>query len=85
MNEDATLTAPVLPLDPSHKDRRTGLIVFGVFQILLGLLCLGMAALIPVSVSMIAKADADPMTLRMMVPGLLMYLLWGVWGVMFFG
>jgi MFS family permease len=78
MNEEATPTAPISSPEPSHKDRRTGLIVFGILQILLGLLGLGMAALIPVSMSIAHQTDVEPMPMRVMVPGLMMYFCWGV-------
>lgn len=64
------------------KDRRTGLVVFGILQIILGGLC---ALMVPFMViGMIASAalrnsSAPPINTSMMIPGILFYVLAGVW------
>jgi hypothetical protein len=64
------------------KDRKTGLVVFGILQIIFGGFC---ALMVPVMIfGMIASAFLDnsaaaPMRPTMMIPGLLLYVLVGVW------
>jgi len=64
------------------KDRKTGLVVFGTLQIILGGVC---ALLVPLMViGMVASAALDdspapPIGLRTMLPGMLLYLLLAVW------
>jgi hypothetical protein len=64
------------------KDRKAGLIVFGILQIILGGFC---ALMLPFTVmGMIASAafrdsSAPPMNIRMMIPGLFLYVLASVW------
>ncbi len=76
MNEQSPPPDPGSPPAASHKDRRTGLIHFGIFLILLGLLCLGIAALIPIGQSLAPADSTEPMPLRLMIPGLLIFALW---------
>jgi hypothetical protein len=64
------------------KDRKTGLVVFGILQIILGGLC---ALIVPFMViGMIASAargdsSAPPINTSMMIPGILFYVLVAVW------
>jgi hypothetical protein len=64
------------------KDRKTGLVVFGILQIILGGFC---ALMVPFMViGMIASAalrnsSAPPINTSMMIPGILFYVLAGVW------
>jgi len=64
------------------KDRKTGLVVFGILQIILGGLC---ALLVPfMIIGMIASAvlkdsSAPPINIRTMIPGVLFYALAAVW------
>ena len=64
------------------KDRKTGLVVFGILQIIFGGFC---ALMVPLMIfGMIASAVLDnsgaaPMSLSMMIPGVLLYVLVAVW------
>ena len=64
------------------KDRKVGLVVFGILQIILGGLC---ALLVPLMIlGMIASrtfedVSAAGMSARMMVPGVLFYVIVAVW------
>ena len=64
------------------KDRKTGLVVFGILQIILGVLC---ALLVPLMIlgmiiSTAAGEDAaEGFNLRMMIPAILFYVLLAVW------
>jgi hypothetical protein len=64
------------------KDRKTGLVVFGILQIILGGFC---ALMLPFMVmGMIASAalrnsSAPPVNVSMMIPGILFYVLAAVW------
>jgi len=62
---------PVLP--PSHQDRRTGLRVFGILEILLGLLCLLMAGFMVLGQVMYAQTTGVPVNIRLLLPGILFY------------
>ncbi|MGA1979905.1 MAG: hypothetical protein ABSG99_04995 [Sedimentisphaerales bacterium] len=64
------------------KDRKTGLVVFGILQIILGGFC-ALAVLFMI-MGMIASAalrnsSAPPINTRMMIPGILFYVLAAVW------
>ncbi len=64
------------------KDRKVGLVVFGILEIILGGLCalavpfmiLGMIAL-----KTFGDVSATPMSARMMIPGILFYVLMAIW------
>ena len=64
------------------KDKKTGLIAFGVIQIIFGGFC---ALAVPLMIlGMLAstirgKSSAAPMSVRMMIPGVLFYVLLAVW------
>ena len=64
------------------KDRKTGLVVFGILQIILGGAC---ALIVPfMIIGMIASAVLDdsptpPMNISTMIPGVLFYVLAAVW------
>jgi hypothetical protein len=68
--------------EPVFKDRKAGLVLFGVLQIGLGSLC---ALMIPLMLFglMVSKTvpnnAAPPMDTRMIIPGLLFYALLAVW------
>jgi hypothetical protein len=64
---------PVAPA-PSFKDRRTGLIIFGILQILLGCLALLMIAAMLAAQAMMARSTASPVDLRQMLYVLVFYL-----------
>lgn len=63
------------------KDRKTGLVIFGILQIVLAAFCA--LALAGMAVAMLAtlpqRSDEMALNLRMMVPGLLFYALLGAW------
>ena len=67
---------------PDFKDRKTGLVVFGILQILLGAFC---ALMIPfmifaIVISLLAdSASAPPTNPMMMLPSILIYALLAAW------
>ncbi len=67
---------------PGFKDRKTGLIVFGILQILLGAFCalaipfMILARLVPLLVD---SDSAPPMNPAMMIPSVLFYVLLAAW------
>jgi hypothetical protein len=69
---------PVLPPAPAYKDRRTGLIVFGIFVILLGLFCLLMVPLSVVGQIMAAKRTGAELDWMFILPTLLIFALMAV-------
>jgi hypothetical protein len=66
----------------THKDRKTGLAVFGAIQIIIGCFC---AFLVPVmimamlAVSLMDKGAEETVNARAMIPGLFVYGLMAVW------
>ncbi|MBI5092623.1 MAG: hypothetical protein HZB26_09300 [Candidatus Hydrogenedentes bacterium] len=71
---------PSIP--PTYKDRRTGLIVFGILEIAFGGLALLMALLLVVVATAATKLDtgaANGMDATMMAPGILLHALIGAW------
>ena len=71
MNEAPPIIPP-LPV-PSHKDRRTGLILFGSFEILLGALCLLMVGFMFLGQTMLARTSGAPMHIQTLIPALISY------------
>lgn len=64
------------------KDRKTGLVVFGILEILIGAVSALMVPFMLVSVIMstaLGHPTATPMSIRMMIPGILVYILGAVW------
>ena len=69
---------------PDFKDRKTGLVIFGILQILLGALC---AALVPLMIFAVVishalavdNASAPPPNPMMMLPSILIYALMAAW------
>jgi hypothetical protein len=57
---------------PAYRDRRTGLILFGIVEIIIGLFCLLLAFFMVVGV-MMGRAAGTGTEIRMIVPSLLMY------------
>src|SRR5688572_13058498 len=55
---------------PAYRDRRTGLILFGIIEIIIGLFCLLFAFFMVVGVMMGTAGGAD---VKLMIPSLLMY------------
>jgi MFS family permease len=67
---------------PDFKDRKTGLIIFGILQILLGALCALMVPLMVLGmvVSLLAdNASVTPTNPTMMLPSILFYVLLAAW------
>lgn len=66
----------------SYKDAKTGLVVFGIIQIIFGGFC---ALITPfmifamVASSVLGKSSAAPIGVRMMMPSVLVYVLLAVW------
>ncbi|MCI0743776.1 MAG: hypothetical protein L0Y58_00070 [Verrucomicrobia subdivision 3 bacterium] len=65
------MDAPKSP--PVYKDRRTGLLIFGVIEILLGCLCLLLVPLILFGHVMGAKATGKPPDYKVIMPSVIMY------------
>jgi len=66
----------------AFKDRKVGLVVFGILQIILGAFCALMVPfmILGMIVSTVAPQDAaEGVNVRMMVPGALFYVLLAVW------
>ena len=67
---------------PSFKDRKTGLVVFGIFEILLGALFALMVLVMTfgmVASAVLHKGSTQSMNAGMMIPGLLFYVLLATW------
>ena len=65
------------PVAGEYRDRATGLIVFGVFEILLGALCLLLALLMPLSLMMANRNAGAPRPLVGLIFGTGFYVLAG--------
>ena len=65
-----------------YRDRKTGLVVFGILEIILGGLC---ALAVPMMIfgmivsTAMNKSSAVPMNIGMMIPGMLIYILSAIW------
>ncbi len=67
---------------PDFKDRKAGLVVFGILQILLGVFCALMVPLMILGMLMASLADdasAPPTSPMMMLPSILIYVLLAAW------
>jgi hypothetical protein len=63
---------------PDFKDRKTGLVVFGILEIILGGLCTLVTIGMIISSALI-KSSAAPTSVGMILPGVLLYALLAVW------
>jgi len=75
------LSTPVTPLNPDFKNRSTGLVVFGIFLLVISLLSFLMAAFIPLAMIMTRYADipgAVQVDLVTVIPGVIVYALIGI-------
>ena len=63
----------ITPAAVEYRDRTTGLLVFGVLEILLGALCFLMVALMLVGLLISDRYAGSPLTLRALVPGIGFY------------
>jgi hypothetical protein len=63
------------------KDRKTGLMVFGIFEILFGAFCALMVPLMAVGMLVASKAPGQQVQPKMMVASLLFYVVIAVWFV----
>ena len=70
MNEDAPFPAP--PVAPEFKDRRLGLKVFGVLEILCGALAGLMIPLMVLGQIMASRVTQDPMPLGQVLNGVVL-------------
>ncbi len=66
--------SPAPPVMPDFKDRRTGLITFGILEILLGVLCVLLSGLMVLSQVMLSRTTATPLNWQMILPAIFMYL-----------
>ncbi len=62
---------------PGFKDRRTSLLVFGILEILLGVLCVLMVGLMVLAQSMMSRSSETALNSRMMIPIVLVYVALG--------
>ncbi|HTL54112.1 MAG TPA: hypothetical protein VL361_00480 [Candidatus Limnocylindrales bacterium] len=67
-------TPPPVSLAPDFKDRRTGLIVFGILEMVLGALAALMIPLMILGQVMAAQNNQEPMAVRQLTPALVSYL-----------
>src|SRR5262245_58905710 len=75
MNEaPPIIESPPSPPPPNFKDRGTGLVGLGIFEILLGLVCVLFAGFMLLGQAMLARNAGTAMSLRMLAPALLIYL-----------
>jgi hypothetical protein len=65
---------PSTPPPPAFTDRRTGLLVFGIFEILLGVICVLFIGLIVLSQAMLSRNTGTPLSLQMLAPSIGIYL-----------
>lgn len=65
---------------PQFKDRKTGLVIFGILQIVIGICC---AMLVPLMLLplLVSPAAGSPVSVRMLIPMLVMYSLLAVLSV----
>jgi len=68
-------TPPAVPPAPDFKDRRTGLVVFGIVEIVLGALAALMIPLMILGQTMAAQTNQEPMAVRQLAPGMVTYAL----------
>ena len=69
---------------PDFKDRTTGLIVFGILEIIFGAFCALMVPLMIFGMFVSAglhKGSTPPVGASMMIPGILFYVLIAVWSI----
>jgi hypothetical protein len=64
---DAPLNAP------AYRDRRTGLIIFGIVEVIIGCVCLLFAPLALLGQVMAAKATGNPPEFKIILPSLITY------------
>jgi len=65
------MDTPLSP--PTYRDRRTGLIIFGIIEIIIGCFCLLFAPLVVLGQMMAAKSTGHPPEYKMIVPSLVLY------------
>lgn len=67
---------------PDFRDRKTGLVVFGILEVILGLLCALIAPLMifgMIIANTLNKSSAAPMSAGMIIPVVLLYVMLAVW------
>src|SRR6185369_5783408 len=75
MNEAPPLQeSPAPPPLPDFKDRRTGLLVFGILEILLGGLCLLLIGFMALGQAMLSRTSPGAVNSQALVPAMVIYL-----------
>jgi hypothetical protein len=69
-----------IPPLTDYKDRKIGLLVFGILEILLGLMCVLMVGFMVLGQMMLSRTPGD-FNSRMMIPGMLVYIALGAFFV----
>ena len=64
---------PLLPVS-DFKDRHAGLLVFGILEILLGVLCVVLVGFMVLGQVMASRATGAALNSRMLLPGVLFYI-----------
>ncbi len=72
---NGTLLTPAAPAGTDFKDRRTGLIVFGILEMVLGGLAALMIPLMLLGQLLTAATTHEPQPLRLIIPGVIFYAL----------
>ena len=72
-NVPPVLETSAPPPLPNFKDRRTGLVVFGILEILMGVLCVLMAGFVILGQAMIARTSGAAMDTQTLIPAILSY------------
>ena len=65
-----------------YKDRKLGLVIFGIFEIILGAFCALMAPLMIIGMfaaATLKRGSGPALNAGMMIPGLVIYVLFAVW------
>ncbi|HEV2395080.1 MAG TPA: hypothetical protein VG146_22240 [Verrucomicrobiae bacterium] len=71
MNQNAPFQ-DIPPVPPQYKDRHTGLVVFGILEIVLGALCLLMVGFMVLGQLMLSRTSGA-LNSRILLPGILVY------------
>ncbi|HTL18931.1 MAG TPA: hypothetical protein VL793_16960 [Patescibacteria group bacterium] len=74
MNGSLASDVPPVPTIPQFKDRRAGLIMFGILEITFGVLAALMIPLIILGQAMAAHVNQEPTPVRQLIPAMLTYI-----------
>src|SRR4051794_9528748 len=72
---NGTPLPPAIPLAPDFKNRRTGLIVFGILEILVGVMAALVIPLMFLGQAMAAQLHQEPTTIRQLTLAMVSYAL----------